>query len=273
MLRHNSQKSAARNPDHPVATPALKIIRAEPYVRPSSASNDLICRLPPQSRRLLLDRCESIRLTTKQVLQERGLPLQHAYFLESGAASLTTRAGDCPPVEIHTLGKRDFVGIPLILGTRISPHRCTVQVPGSALRMEADMLVHLIKADVEIEKLLLRYVQATLVHSSQLVACNSQHTLNQRLARWLLVARDRMDACEIAITHRSMAQALGVRRASITTAIGEMEAAGAVRSGRGCITIVDEARMGETACNCHRIIRSAHESSLCGPVPLRVVHS
>jgi len=207
----------------------------------------------------------------KQVLQERGLPLQHAYFFESGVASLTTRAGDCPPVEIRTLGKRDFLGIPLILGMRISPHRCTVQVPGRALRIEAEILAHLIKADVELEKLLLRYVQATLVYSSQLVACNSRHALNQRLARWLLVARDRMDGREIAITHRSMAQALGVRRASVTTAIGEMEAAGALRSGRGCITIVDEARMEEAACNCHRIIRSAHESSLCGPVPLRIV--
>lgn len=272
MLRLNSQKAAARNPD-PLAMSALKIVQAEPCVRPSAARNDLICQLSPQARRLLLDRCKSVRLTTKQSLQERGLPLQYAYFPEFGAASLTTRAGDCPPVEILTLGKRDFVGIPLILGTRVSPHRCTVQVPGSALRIEADMLVHLIKANVEIEKLLLRYVQAALVHSSQLVACNSRHTLNQRLARWLLVARDRMDTCEIAITHRSMAQALGVRRASITTAVGEMETAGVVRSGRGWVTIVDEARMEEAACNCHRIIRFACESTLWGPVPLRIVHS
>lgn len=272
MLRLNSEKSDARN-SNSVPTSALKIVPRQPDTRPSVASNDLICRLSPQSRRLLLARCQPVPLTAKQVLQERGLPLRYAYFLEAGAASLTTRAGDSSPVEIYTLGKKDLVGITLVLGVRISPHRCTVQVRGRALRIEAEALVDLIKSNVEIEKLLLRYVQATLVHSAQLVACNSRHNLNQRLARWLLVARDRMDANEIAITHRCIAQAIGVRRAGITTAIGELEAAGLVRSGRKRITIVDETRMEETSCNCYRVIRSAQESSLCGPVALRIVHS
>ncbi|WP_431201534.1 Crp/Fnr family transcriptional regulator [Bradyrhizobium betae] len=212
-------------------------------------------------------------MSARQVLQERGLPLQHAYFIESGAASLTTRAGDSPPVEIHTLGRKDFVGIPLVLGMRVSPHRCTVNVPGRALRIGTEALIDLIKTDSEIEKLMLRYVQASLIHSSQLVACNSRHNLSQRLARWLLVARDRIGTNEIALTHRCMAQALGVRRAGITTAIGEMKEAGLISRSRGCIVIVDEPKLEAASCNCFHVIRSAHENTVSGPVALRVVHA
>ena len=227
-------------------------------------SNALLSRLPQRSRQILLERCETVDLAAKMRLQDRGVPIQYAYFIESGAASVSTRAGDCLQVEIQTLGKKDFVGIPLVLGMRISPHTCTVQVPGTALRIRAEALIHLITTDRDIEKMLLRYVQATLIQSSQLVACNSRHSLNQRVARWLLVARDRTDSSEIGITHRCIAQALGVRRASITDTFTDMEAAGLIRRSRKHIAITDEASMTELSCNCHRVIQAAHENSLFG---------
>ncbi|MGY3622538.1 Crp/Fnr family transcriptional regulator [Bradyrhizobium sp. USDA 10063] len=238
-----------------------------------SNANDLVRRLSPQSRSQLLSRCETVRLLPRQMLQERGVELRFAYFIEAGAASLTARAGDCPPVEIHTLGQKDFVGLPLILGMRVSPHRCTVQVAGQALRLPADDIVHLVKTNVEIQKLLLGYVQATLIHSSQLVACNSRHNLNQRLARWLLVTKDRLGSSEIALTHRAMAQALAVRRAGITTAIGEMEQAGMIRRTRGKTVIVDEGRLERASCDCYHVIRSAHDRSLNWPPAIRISHS
>lgn len=105
MLELDLVKKNARKPG---TAPSI-VSKIAPQTRdasPPSLGNDLIAHLSPRSRRLLLDRCDSIRLTARQVLQERGLPLQYAYFIESGAASLTTRVGDCPPVEIHTLGKK-----------------------------------------------------------------------------------------------------------------------------------------------------------------------
>lgn len=226
------------------------------------SNNDLIRHLSHSSQRRLVECCDEVRLRPKQMLQERNLPLRHAYFLEQGAASLTARAGNCLPVEIQTLGTKDFVGIPLILGMRISPHRCMVQLPGRALRIEADALIDLLRRDSEIEKLLLRYVQATLIQSSQLAACNSRHSLQQRLARWLLVAQDKFSSCEIPLTHRCMAQALGVRRAGITKTMGEMEARGIIRRGRAQVRILDCDRLEELSCNCDRVIISAHEHSL-----------
>ena len=187
--------------------------------------------------------------------------MRYAYFIESGVASLTTRAGDCPQVEIHTLGRKDFVGVPLILGMRVSPHRCMVQVPGTAMRLKVEDLIRVIGSNLEIQKLLLGYVQATLIHSSQLVACNARHNLTQRLARWLLVVKDRMGSKQISLTHRCIAQALAVRRAGITTTMGEMEELGVVRQSRGRIVIIDEERLEAMSCDCHRVIRSAHERS------------
>jgi CRP-like cAMP-binding protein len=214
-----------------------------------------------------------VRLVPRQMLQERGVELRFAYFILSGAASVTTRAGGCLPVEIHTLGQKDFVGIPAILGMQMSPHRCTVQVAGQALRLRVDDLVHIVKTNVEVEKLLLGYVQATLIHSSQLVACNSRHNLTQRLARWLLVAGNRIGSDEIALTHRAMAQALAVRRAGITTALGEMEHAGLIQRSRGRTVIVDKRHLEAASCDCYRVIQAAHDRSLNLAPAIRIAHS
>ncbi|MFC7700581.1 Crp/Fnr family transcriptional regulator [Bradyrhizobium sp. GCM10028915] len=256
MLREELESGLAPSSQ----TRSLKPAQEAPPARRSS--NDLIRRLSSSSRSLLIERCSEVRLTPRQMLQERNLPLKYAYFLEDGAASLTARAGDCLPVEIQTIGAKDFIGIALILGMRVSSHRCIVQVPGRALQIEADALIELVRTRTEIEKLLLRYVQATLIQSSQLAACNSRHSLQQRLARWLLVAQDKLASDEIPLTHRCMAQALGVRRAGITATMGEMEGRGIVMQRRAHIEVVDKARLKEMSCNCYRVILSAHENSL-----------
>jgi len=257
-------KAAHREDAWKVDARSAPIARGMPGRALRTTQNALLNRLPLRSRQALLERCERVELSARMHLQDRGLPIRYAYFIESGAASVSTRAGDCLPVEIHTLGKKDFVGIPLVLGMRIAPHCCTVQVPGTALRIGADALLHLVKIDREVEKLLLRYIQATLVQSAQLVACNSRHNLTQKVARWLLIAQDRMETAELAITHRCLAQALGVRRASITETFGEMEAAGLIRRHRKHIAIADEHRMAAVSCNCYRVIQLAHETSLSG---------
>ena len=234
--------------------------------------NELISRLSSPARQALLEKCERVLLNKRQVLYDRGIPLRHAYFIESGGCSVTTRAGDSLPVEIHTLGRKDFVGVPLILGMRISPHRCSVQIRGQALRIPSDELVSLIKRDTEIERLLLGYVQAILIHSSQLSACNSRHTLHQRLARWLIVAGDRLGSRDVPFTHSYIANALAVRRAGVTVALGDMARQGVVRCQRAGVVIADAAQLRAMSCDCHNVILSAHERS-CAVPPLRMAYS
>jgi CRP-like cAMP-binding protein len=107
----------------------------EPFC--GTSRNELVSRLSASSQCRLLESCETVSLNKGQILYDRGTPLRHAYFIESGGCSVTTRAGDCLPVEIHTLGMKDFVGVPLVLGMHVSPHRCSVRVPGQALRIQS----------------------------------------------------------------------------------------------------------------------------------------
>ncbi len=271
MLRSPPTDKEANRPD--TVETAVPSVSAGACGSGYSSANELVGRLSPQSQRQLLGHCQPVRLIQRQVLQARGAELRHAYFIESGAASLTTRAGESPPVEIPTLGRKDFIGLPLVLGMRISPHRCIVQAAGQALQLAAEDLVHLIKTNVELQKLLLGYVQATLMHSSQLAVCNSRHSLNQRLAGWLLVAMDRLNSNEIALPHRATARALAARCARITAAIDEMEKLGLIRRSRGRIVVIDEARLEAMSCDCHRVIKSVHERSLSATPNFRIYHS
>ncbi|TFV40572.1 Crp/Fnr family transcriptional regulator [Bradyrhizobium frederickii] len=220
--------------------------------------NEIVMRLSGPAQRCLLERCERVSLSKGQVLYDRGTPLRYGYFIESGGCSVTTRAGDSLPVEIHTLGMKDFVGVPLVLGMQTSPHRCTVRLAGQALRIESSVLIALIKRDAELEKIVLGYIQAILIHSSQLAACNSRHSLHQRLARWLVVASDRLGSPEVPFTHSYIANALAVRRAGITVAVGDLVHKGVIRSRRAGMTITDVARLKGMACECQGIILSAH---------------
>jgi CRP-like cAMP-binding protein len=249
----------------------LQSIENVPVLRPPGRTlsatdngirNGLLAGLPNDALRVLLKRMECVPLNRRQIIEERHLPLRHAYFIESGVASLLTRAGDHSMIEIRTLGHNDFVGIPLVLGTDRSPHRCIVQVAGHALRLTARDFVSTLDSSPELRRILLGYVQAALAHSAQLVARNTRHTLNERLARWLLVAIDRLESDEIPLTHCCVSRALGVRRAGITTAMGRMEEAGLIRRGRGRVLVVDRVGLEQASCGCYNVIRAEHQKAL-----------
>lgn len=224
--------------------------------RVSDTSNGLLLQLSEGCREKVLAHSTRVPLGRRQVLLERNVSLRFAYFIESGAASLFVKAGaDCANVEIRTLGAGDFVGIPLILGAQLSPHRCTVQVTGNALRVAASDFVSLLDGVPELRRCLLTYVHAALIHSSQLVACNTRHTLSERLARWLIVASDRLQSDDIALTHDAVGRAIAVRRAGVTTEMGKMEQVGLIRRHRGSVTIVDRAGLEKASCSCYRVLR------------------
>jgi CRP-like cAMP-binding protein len=223
-----------------------------------NVQNGLLRALPASALAQLMPLLERVPMRRRQVLHERNLPLSHGYFVERGLASLQARAGDVCAVEVGTLGKGDFSGLPLVLGTMRTPHRCVVQVAGEALRIGGNELRQALADIPALRQILLAYAQASAVQSSQLVVCNTRHAMYQRLARWLLFAQDQVGAQEIPLTHQFLARALGVRRAGVTTAMGRMEHAGLIRRGRGRLAILDRARLEAEACECYRAIRSEH---------------
>lgn len=234
-----------------------------------ATSNGLLYHLSSECRSEILARSTRVALARRQVLMERNVPLRFVYFLESGAVSLFARAGsDRANVEIRTLGVDDFVGIPIVLGARLSPHRCAVQVAGTALRIDAQDFAALLEDFPELRRILLGYVHAALVHCSQLVACNTRHSLRERLARWLLIASDRLQKDQIPLTHDVMSRAIAVRRAGITTEMGRMEQAGLIRRHRGCISIMDRDGLENASCSCYRVLRVSARAWQPGSSPL-----
>lgn len=229
----------------------------EPVSHPAGGtSNGLLLQLSGACRDEILARATRVPLSRRQVLLERNVGQRFVYFIESGVASIFAKAGsDCANVEIRTLGAGDFVGIPLVLGAQLSPHRCTVQVAGDALRLTAGDFAALVDAFPELRRVLLSYVHVALIYSSQLVACNTRHGLSARLARWLLFASDRLQSDDIALTHDAVGRAIAVRRAGITTEMGRMEQAGLIQRHRGCVSIVDREGLEKASCSCYRVLR------------------
>jgi CRP-like cAMP-binding protein len=257
---------SSQRPLRPAAS--LKTFRAPPTrLDQSPIRNGLLNALPVEALEELQPYLQRVVLKRRQVLHERNLPIAHAYFIEAGLASLLARAGEQSTLEVGTLGHMDFVGVPLVLGAARTPYRCVVQVPGEALRITAEDLRRVLSSIPALHQLLLRYIQARTVQSTQLVVCNTRHTLKQRLARWLLFAHDRIDGNELPVTHQFLGRALGVRRAGVTTAMGRMEENGLLHRGRGRLVLLDRARLEEEACDCYRTLRSEHGRITCDEIP------
>ncbi len=205
-------------------------------------------------------------LRRRQVLHELNAPVVHVYFIERGTASLLCRVAGHESVEVGALGRGDLVGVSAVLGTARAPHRCVVQVPGEALRIRTEDLQRALVSRPALRSLLLAHVQATLFESARLMLCNTHHSLDERLARSLLRALDDLDGDEIPLTHRALSQSLSVRRAGVTTALGDMEAAGFIRRGRGRLRVLDRGGLERVACECHRSIRVERRRLVCEAV-------
>lgn len=232
-------------PSHTVA------MRSSPPVQPS-VQNELLRRLPPDVLQELAVSFERVELKRRQVLYERNIPIRYGYFPESGAAALHLRIPNRGTVDVGFLGHSDFVGLPLILATARAPHRCVVQVPGYALRISAERLRQAQEEFPDLRDILLQYVNARFVETAQTAACNTCHSLQQRLARTLLSARERIGSDDLPFTHQALSRILGVRRAGVTTAMGKMEDAHLIRRGRARIQIVDPNGLEAQSCECFR---------------------
>jgi CRP-like cAMP-binding protein len=220
--------------------------------------NRLLHKLPPWEFEQLRQHLHPVELRRRQMLVEANFPLRFVYFIEEGAACVLCRPKfDCT-MDVGMIGHLGMVGIPAVLETQRSPFRCVVQVPGSALRMDAAVLQNLLKDCPELRRRLLGYVQARMVQQAQLIVCNTRHRLHQRVARWILMALDRLESDEIVITHEALSRMLGARRAGISVALNTMEKAHVLRLGRGRIRVVNSNALEALACNCHRFIQAEY---------------
>lgn len=226
--------------------------------------NHLISALPRPDRELLETRLEFVELRPRQVLHLRSLPFENAYFPESGLVSVVAELEGNESVEVWFIGREGMVGVPAVLGTTTSPFKRVVHVGGSAHRIRVDALRATMAQSPALTALLHRYAYAVMTEVAQVSLCSRLHSIPMRLSRWLLTARHSLGTALLPLTHAMLSRLMGVRRASVSTALGTLERMGLVAVDRGSVTILDQDGLVRQSCKCHRVILSAYQRVLCG---------
>ncbi|HEV8717874.1 MAG TPA: Crp/Fnr family transcriptional regulator [Candidatus Binatia bacterium] len=226
------------------------------------SGNRLLAALPVQDYQRIHPALETVSLRNKEVLYEAREPIRFVHFPTGGVVSLTSSRESGATVEIATVGNEGMVGLPVFLGSGVSPVIAICQVPGESLRMPAEVFQDVIRSNDALHGLLHRYTLALLVQIGQGSACNRLHAVEARCARWLLMTHDRVRADQYLLTHEFLAQMLGVRRASVTMAAGHLQQAGLIRYRRGVITVFDRKGLESAACACYRIIKQEYDRLL-----------
>ena len=218
--------------------------------------NRLLLALPVSVLKQLMPELESIRCERAQVLMDADSALDSIYFPDSGVVSVLAVYANGSVIEMATIGREGCTAVQAILGAKTSSVRLLVQIPGSATRMSRATFARAMEATPSFRKLMYSYAQAFLEQVLVSVACNGAHSLKQRLARWLLMMRDRADEDTLHITQTLLGEMLGVQRPSITNVIRELERAGLVRAGRREVTISDRRSLMGVSCECYELVRA-----------------
>jgi CRP-like cAMP-binding protein len=221
----------------------------------SSIRNLLLTALPPEVLSRLLPNLHSIPLTIRNSLMAPDTEVEAVYFVESGWVSLVSVLEDGAHAEVGIVGREGMVGVPLVTGVDTAFVDAYVQADGSALRMDAAAFRRAMQDEPAFRRLLLRYIEVILAQITQTAACNGRHGLEQRLARWLLMARDRSDGDDLQITQEFLSMMLCVYRPSVSVAARALQRAGIIRLGRGRITVLDREGLQSTACDCYEIVK------------------
>jgi len=199
--------------------------------------NHILSRLSRADYRLLEPHLEPIDLPVRKQLEERNKRVAHVYFMESGFASVV--ANGQRNIEVGIIGREGMSGLSVVLGSNDNPTNETyIQSAGQGLCMAAGPLRDAIGASVSLHQVMLTYVHTFLVQTSQTALANGRSKMEERLARWLLMAADRVEG-ELALTHEFLSIMLGVRRSGVTTALQELERTGLISHRRGFVTILD----------------------------------
>ena len=224
-------------------------------MNPTWPRNRLLLALPPRNLKRLLPELERIPCEREQVLLDADSSLDAVFFPDSGVVSVVAVYADGSIIEMATVGREGCTGIQAVFGAKKSSVRLFVQIPGGAAQMPRATFNRAMKSMPAFRALMFAYTQAFLEPVMVSVACNGAHSLKERLARWLLMMRDRSDDDALPVTQDLLAEMLGVHRPSITNAVRELHRAGLIERGRKQVTIRDRQGLIGASCECYQLVR------------------
>lgn len=228
-------------------------------------ANSVLASLPRSEYLRLLPCLECVELVEGEVLCDSGKPLLHVYFPCTTLLSLLTLVDGNEVFAVALVGREGMTSVASALGSQIAPFRTLVQGTGSALRMKSKVFVAEFRASAPLRLAVLAYVLSLTEQIAQTAACNRFHGIEARLARWLLMTRDRLSSAHFHMTHEMLGHLLGVRRVGVTNAAYALKLRGLIDYSRGAIDITDGLGLQAAACSCYRMLDTRHGAAQ--PVP------
>ena len=209
--------------------------------------NRLLAKMPASDFALLAPHLEMVSLKERQVVEVPGRPIPHVYFVETGVVSVVAVNAEDHRIEVGVIGKEGMTGVPLVFGDDRAQHSAYMQIGGSGRRMPAAAFTDALRQSVTLRALMMKSAQAFMIQTAHTALANGRAKLEERLARWLLMAHDRLDSDAVPLTHEFLAVMLGVRRAGVTVALHSFERRGFIAARRGQLTLINRAGIEQVA--------------------------
>lgn len=222
-------------------------------------TNSLLAALPAKEYRLLLGRLIPVVLVSGEILYRPGEVMRHVYFPIDTLVSLLTVAEGHQPLEVGMVGREGMLGIPIALGVNESPVQAVVQGAGTALRMASTDFLREFHQSKVMQREVYLYIYELMIQMTQTAACNRFHQVEARLARWLLMTRDRVRSNQFHLTQDLLSNMLGVRRVGVTKAAGDLRLRKLISYNRGEICILDGEGLEAVACHCYQIVKGMRD--------------
>jgi CRP-like cAMP-binding protein len=221
--------------------------------------NRILDLLPPEESSRLLASSQSVFLPHGQQVYRQDGPMPHVYFPTTGVFGVVILMAEGKLVEATTVGNEGMVGLPLLLGVDFHPFSVVAQIPGEAVQVPAAPFVRASKAGGTLDRLLRCYALYRLRRANQTGACNSLHSVEERMSRWLLMAHDRAGKEEFLLTHEFLSELLGVRRQTVSITAGTLQRAGFITYRRGILRMLDREGLEAASCECYEVMKQLYD--------------
>ena len=225
----------------------------------SPQANNILAALPGSEFDKFAKKLREVPLKSGHVLYQPEDHIEHVYFPTEGIISLLTAFGDGGTVEAGVIGREGMLGTAVVMGAKTTPHQALVQAEGHALKMASRDLKAVVARDGLLLDLLLHFTNALFTQVAQTAGCNRAHTLEQRLARWLLLTHDRVQQNEFALTQDFLSRMLGVRRAGVSVAANTLREKRVIDYRRGKVMVLDRSGLEDASCECYSIVKAEYD--------------
>jgi CRP-like cAMP-binding protein len=229
-----------------------------PGAKQVAVPNRLLGALPRKEYQKLLAILEPVNLTFGEILYESHTPIRYVYFPNNCFVSMLTTVDTGRAAEVGLIGSEGMIGIPMALGVAISPFRAVVQGGGTAMRLKTGDFHRCFSKSAALKREVFLFTHLLMIQIAQTAACNRFHVVTQRMARWMLMTRDRVNSNEFRITQDFLALMLGVRRVGVSAAMSDLRKRSLIIYRRGAITILDHEGLVAVACGCYKTVRDTY---------------